>query len=120
LISFGIDLLNSFARFFVFLFVSVSGRPGVLIWDIFRAHVTPAVKEHLQKHQVKAIYVPASLTWKRQPLDTHIFAVLKKKYQSYYYDRVFVENTPMKQIDIIYAYNSLMLNIDNNHIRHAA
>jgi hypothetical protein len=58
----------------------------------------------------------ASMTWKRQPLDTHLFSVLKKKYQAYYYDRVFVENTPMKQIDTIYAYNSLMLNINKNHI----
>jgi len=109
-------LLVKNARFSVFCVFCVSGQPGVLIWDIFRAHVTENVQLHLQKHDIKPIYVPASLTWKRQPLDTHLFAVLKKKYRTFYYDRVFVENIPMKQIDTIYAYNNLMLNIDKHHI----
>ena len=94
----------------------LNGRPGCLIWDIFRAHVTPSVKKHLEDNNIKPVYVPASLTWKRQPLDTHIFAVLKKKYAAFYYDRVFVERIPIKQIDTIYAYNNLMLNIDKKHI----
>jgi hypothetical protein len=94
----------------------LSGRPGCLIWDIFRAHLTPAVKKHLSDNNIKPIYVPASMTWKRQPLDTHIFAVLKKKYQAFYFEKVFVENEQIKQIETIYAYNQLMLNINKKHI----
>jgi hypothetical protein len=94
----------------------LNGRPGCLIWDIFRAHLTPAVREHLSNCNIKPIYVPASMTWKRQPLDTHLFAVLKKKYQAFYYKKVFVESETIKQIDTIYAYNQLMLNINKIHI----
>jgi hypothetical protein len=94
----------------------LNGQPGCLIWDIFRAHLTNGVKEHLAKCKIRPIFVPASLTWKRQPLDTHIFAVLKKKYQAHYYEKVYVEHTPIKQLDTIYAYNQLMLNIDKKLI----
>jgi hypothetical protein len=27
----------------------LNGRPGCLIWDIFRAHITPGIKLHLQE-----------------------------------------------------------------------
>jgi hypothetical protein len=94
----------------------LQGRPGCLIWDVFRAHLTDGVREHLNICNIKPIYVPASMTWKRQPLDTHIFAVLKKKYQAYYFDRVFAEKEQLKQLDTIWAYNQLMLNINKQHI----
>jgi len=91
-------------------------QPGCLIWDIFRAHLTDNVKDHLKSHNIKPIYVPASMTWKRQPLDTHIFAVLKKKYQAFYFEKVFVENEIIKQVDTVYAYNQLMTSINKQHI----
>jgi hypothetical protein len=94
----------------------LNGGKGCLIWDIFKAHMTPAVKEHLANCNIKVVYVPASMTWKRQPLDTHIFAVIKKKYQAHYYARVYVEKEPIKQIDTIHAYNHLMLNINKDQI----
>jgi hypothetical protein len=56
------------------------------------------------------------MTWKRQPLDTHIFAVLKRKYQSFYYQQSFIENKTIKQIDTVYAYNQLMLSINKKLI----
>jgi transposase len=90
----------------------LAGRPGCLIWDIFRAHITEGVKDHLASRNIKAIYVPASMTWKRQPLDTHIFAVIKKKYQAYYFDAVFAEKKQVKQRQTVCAYNELMRTID--------
>jgi hypothetical protein len=94
----------------------LNGRPGVLIWDIFRAHITPAVKDHLRKNNIKPIIVPASMTWKRQPLDTHIFAVIKKQYQAFYYQQVFVQGNQIKQIDTIDVYNKLLQGINQQLI----
>jgi transposase len=94
----------------------LAGRPGCLIWDIFKAHMTPGVREHLLKHDIKPLYVPASMTWKRQPLDTHIFSVLKKQYQAHYFDTVFVKKEKIKQRETVYAYNVLMQNINKSHI----
>ena len=94
----------------------LNGNAGCIIWDIFRAHLTDDVKDHLKNNNIKPIYVPASMTWKRQPLDTHIFAVLKKKYQTFYFEKVFVQKEIIKQADTVYAYNHLMTNIHKQHI----
>lgn len=52
------------------------------------------------------------MTWKRQPLDTTIFAPLKKMYQSAYYDDVYHRDaaTVWKQRECVIAYNHLIVN----------
>jgi len=89
----------------------LNGRKGCIIWDIFKAHLTPAVQAHLKENNIEPIYVPASLTWKRQPLDTHIFSVIKKKYQKYYFEQVFHLKNTITQIDTIKTYTSLIQSI---------
>ena len=47
---------------------------------------------------------------------THLFAVLKKKYQVFYFEKVFVENAIIKQVDTVNAYNQPMSSIYQSHI----
>ncbi len=61
------------------------GAAGCLIWDIFAAHKTERVRQHCADNNIELIYVPASMTHKRQPLDTHIFGVIKQQYRKDYY-----------------------------------
>ena len=47
------------------------------------------------------------MTWKRQPLDSHIFGVLKKQYQKQYFDAVYHDNQTITQIQTIQIYCNL-------------
>ena len=92
---------------------------GALIWDVYAAHFTPKVRARLDELKIKTIYVPASKTSTRQPLDTHIFGPLKKRYQCEYYNRVFIEKEEVKQLQAIIAYNAMMKGIEKKHIVNA-
>jgi hypothetical protein len=59
------------------------------------------------------------MTWKRQPLDTHIFGPLKKQYQTEFFKKVYIENETVKLSDAVEIFNKLTLNIKKTHIRNA-
>ena len=52
--------------------------PCALIMDIFRAHITPWVRETAKRLDIDLIIVPANGTSKYQPLDFKIFGTLKQ------------------------------------------
>ena len=87
----------------------LNGSPGCLIWDIYAAHTTNKVKQHCDERNIKLIYVPASLTHKRQPLDTHIFGVIKQQYKIFYCTKVFFKNHNIEQIDSIQKFKNVVL-----------
>ena len=55
----------------------VGGARIVLLLDVSRVHLTDAVLNACRRHGVWPLFVPASLTWLLQPLDTHAFAIFK-------------------------------------------
>jgi hypothetical protein len=85
----------------------LKNRPGCLIWDIYRPHFSDRVKKVMKENSIDPLYVPASMTWKRQPLDSHIFGVLKKQYQSQYFAKVHEKNETISQNQTIQIYCTL-------------
>jgi hypothetical protein len=81
-------------------------RPGCLIWDIYRPHFSDTVKQSMKNNNIQPLYVPASMTWKRQPLDSHIFGLLKKQYQAQYFER-YQNNETVTQKQTIQIYCTL-------------
>lgn len=51
----------------------------VLILDVYKSHVTQAVKNEAKKLGIQLIYVPACATGWLQPLDRRVYGVVKKK-----------------------------------------
>lgn len=51
----------------------------MLVWDACRSHLTSAVLAAARAQHIGVVIVPARMTWALQPLDTHVFAVLKKR-----------------------------------------
>lgn len=47
-------------------------KPSLLVWDQFRAHLTTATKERVQKLKSKLAVIPGGLTSQLQPLDVSI------------------------------------------------
>lgn len=57
-------------------------RPGaeiLLVWDACRTHLCGDVLAVARRLRIGIVFIPARLTWALQPLDTHVFAVLKKR-----------------------------------------
>jgi hypothetical protein len=94
-------------------------REGHLILDCFAAHISQTVKQHCKDNNINLIFVPANMTWKRQPLDTHIFGPLKKQYQTEFFKKVYIENETVELSDAVEIFNKLTLNIKKTHIRNA-
>lgn len=58
------------------------GRPTLLVWDAFRAHKTPKIREILRTlDNVTVALIPGGLTGLLQPLDTHCNKILKNLLQ---------------------------------------
>lgn len=56
----------------------------MLVWDAFRAHKTPKIREILKRlHNVTIALIPGGLTGLLQPLDTHCNKVLKNFLQEH-------------------------------------
>lgn len=53
-------------------------EPVTLIWDVFAAHRSEAVKNAAEECNVQLRFIPAGMTDKLQPLDFRIFGDLKK------------------------------------------
>ena len=94
----------------------LKGAAGCLIWDIYAAHTTEKVKQHCAANNIELIYVPASMTHKRQPLDTHIFGVIKQQYKKIYYQRVFSKLQDIQQINAIQKCDGLLTMLDKSLI----
>ena len=55
------------------------GRPIVLYLDAAAQHASNRVLAHANRLRMQLVFVPASLTWLLQPLDTHVFSLLKRR-----------------------------------------
>jgi hypothetical protein len=56
-------------------------RPGcavVLVWDCAPTHLAERTLRAARAASVTLVFVPGRMTWALQPLDTHVFAVLKQ------------------------------------------
>ena len=51
----------------------------VLVLDCAPQHLADNVVNHARRLRIVLLYVPARLTWLLQPLDTHVFACLKRR-----------------------------------------
>ena len=51
----------------------------VLVLDCAPQHLADNVVNHARRLRIVLLYVPARLTWLLQPLDTHVFASLKRR-----------------------------------------
>lgn len=68
------------------------GRRSVLVLDQWPAHITQEVRDHLTKHHVTMLEVPARGTSLLQPLDVGVFGVAKKKITAEYKDDMFLSD----------------------------
>ena len=62
------------------------GHASVLVMDCAPSHLSADVLTHAQRLGVQIVIIPARLTWLMQPLDTHVFAQLKRKIRMAEYD----------------------------------
>ncbi len=51
----------------------------VLAIDVCRAHTSKDVVVHARRLGFEVLFVPAKMTWLMQPLDTHVFSLLKRQ-----------------------------------------
>lgn len=70
---------NLMKRYFRWLSEKMNKQPFALVLDIYKSHISEAVKKYAKKLKIKLIFVPACGTDTFQPLDHRIFAVLKSK-----------------------------------------
>ena len=54
-------------------------RHIILFMDSASQHVSHRVLAHANRLRMQIVLIPASLTWLLQPLDTHVFSLLKRK-----------------------------------------
>ena len=57
-----------------------AARPGaaiLLVWDCCPVHICQNVLAAAKRLRIGVVIVPGRMTWALQPLDTHVFAVLK-------------------------------------------
>jgi hypothetical protein len=66
-----------------------SGRAGkVLVWDVFAAHRTQAVKDYAASLNITLKYIPAGQRGSLQPLDRRIFGEVKSRFGKLFHDRI--------------------------------
>ena len=51
----------------------------IVFFDVFAAHIAPAVLRTFALHDFWVCPIPARMTWVLQPADTHLFATYKRK-----------------------------------------
>ena len=69
-------ILTSIRRPFL---ANFPGRPIVVYLDSAAQHASSRVLAHANRIRMQLVFVPASLTWLLQPLDTHVFGLLKRR-----------------------------------------
>ena len=60
----------------------------VLAIDVCRAHISHDVVVHSRRLGFEVVFVPAKMTWLLQPLDTHVFAQLKRSIRDGLFQRI--------------------------------
>ena len=55
------------------------GSPLVLLMDSAALHLTMPVLRHAANLNMHLVFVPARVTWLLQPLDSHVFAKMKRR-----------------------------------------
>lgn len=50
----------------------------LLVWDCCPVHLSARVLQTARRCRINIVFVPGRMTWALQPLDTHVFAVLKQ------------------------------------------
>ena len=51
----------------------------IVFFDVFAAHIAPALLRNFALHDFWVCLIPARMTWALQPADTHLFATYKRK-----------------------------------------
>ena len=64
------------------------GAQFILSMDAVRLHLSAVVLKECARWGIRVVVVPAGLTWLLQPLDTHVFAQMKRAIRDAYQDRV--------------------------------
>lgn len=64
------------------------GALAILSMDAVRLHLSERVLQECASWRIRVVVVPARLTWLLQPLDTHVFAQLKRAIRDAYQERV--------------------------------
>lgn len=82
-------------------------RPGhqvVLMLDCCPCHLSLETLAACQRNDVDVLMVPARMTWALQPLDTHVFSVLKREVRRQEFDaKALLERatlTPLQRIEV--------------------
>ena len=65
----------------------------VLCLDVCSVHTSERVMIHARDLGIRLVFIPASLTWLLQPLDTHIFVIFKRLLRKYMFDALAVKGT---------------------------
>lgn len=60
----------------------------VLAIDVCRAHISRDVVVHSRRLGFEVVFIPAKMTWLLQPLDTHVFAQLKRSIRNGLFRRI--------------------------------
>ena len=69
----------------------------IIFFDVFAAHVAPAVLRNFALHDFWVCLIPARMTWALQPADTHLFATYKRKLAEEWQRRGLVSETGQVQ-----------------------
>jgi len=58
----------------------------ILLLDVCPAHTAHRVLRHARQLGIRIVFIPASLTWLLQPLDTHVFVHFKRRIRRAVFD----------------------------------
>jgi hypothetical protein len=71
----------------------------VLVWDVFAAHRTQAVKDYAAELNIALKYIPAGRTGSLQPLDRRIFGDVKGRVGQLFHDRMMDGDTTISAVE---------------------
>jgi hypothetical protein len=71
----------------------------VLVWDVFAAHRTQAVKDYAASLKIALKYIPAGQTGDLQPLDRRIFGDVKGRVGHLFLDRIMRGETVINAVE---------------------
>jgi len=76
----------------------------MVIWDVFKSQMTPAVKAELEAKDIELVPVPANMTHFFQPLDLTVNGSVKKfmrkKFIAYYSSEVKNHGTTLDDVEV--------------------
>jgi hypothetical protein len=72
-------------------------RPCLLVMDSFAAHLTPAVRQEMERLNVTPAVIPGGCTCKAQPLDVVLNKPLKDRIRGYWCDHMAAQVTERRE-----------------------